>query len=475
MNIRANFQEVVPFLQESWSMGWPMILIMFFQFAIGLTDVWVAGYLGTEVLAAVGYVGQLYWTLTILANAITVGTVSMVSQAYGARSGTGVGSVVSHSLLIGLAISGVMTAAAGLYPEDVVRIAGMPAGIAKIGGDFIRIFCLVLIPSYVMVITGGVLRASGRVRKALVISGATALVNIVSSISLAFGVGPIPPFGYKGIALASAISVSMGMVLNLAHMFRGPDGIGLSNFRAPVPACIKNLLRLGIPTAIQQASWNVGTLVIYSIVGHLHGHGIVPLAAMTGGVRLEGIVFLPIFAMNMAAAVLTGNRLGAGNIQAARHGAKATAVLSLLVIALPTVTLFAFAGPISGLLTDDPAVSAEMTRYLRINMCGMPFFAIGVTLSGALQGAGDTVATMLVVIVAMWGLRIPSILAAVHWLKAGPAGIWCAMTFSIICLAAMMAKRFRSGAWSAASVDKNSKTMLWESCLGSARPGSDKP
>ena len=46
MNIRANFQEVVPFLQESWSMGWPMILIMFFQFAIGLTDVWVAGYWG---------------------------------------------------------------------------------------------------------------------------------------------------------------------------------------------------------------------------------------------------------------------------------------------------------------------------------------------------------------------------------------------------------------------------------------------
>src|SRR5208337_4962240 len=118
-------------LRESWSMGWPMILIMFFQFAIGLTDAWVAGYLGTEVLAAVGYVGQLYWTLTILANAITVGTVSMVSQAYGARSGEGVGSVVSHSLLIGLAISGVMTVAAGLFPEAVVRRAGMPAGIAK--------------------------------------------------------------------------------------------------------------------------------------------------------------------------------------------------------------------------------------------------------------------------------------------------------------------------------------------------------
>ena len=71
---RQALSEARPFLKDSWALGWPMILIMFFHFAIGITDVYVAGFLGSEVMAAVGYVGQLYWTLMILASGLTVGT-----------------------------------------------------------------------------------------------------------------------------------------------------------------------------------------------------------------------------------------------------------------------------------------------------------------------------------------------------------------------------------------------------------------
>ena len=80
-NLHDVLLDVRPFIREAWTLGWPMIMIMFFQFAIGITDVYVAGLLGTDVLAAVGYVGQLYWTLIILANAVTVGTVSMAFLA----------------------------------------------------------------------------------------------------------------------------------------------------------------------------------------------------------------------------------------------------------------------------------------------------------------------------------------------------------------------------------------------------------
>ncbi len=74
-------------------------------------------------------------------------------------------------------------------------------------------------------------------------------------------------------------------------------------------------------------------------------------------------------------------------------------------------------------------------------------------------------ATMRIVMIGMWGLRIPAILAAIHVLGSGPAGIWWAMALSIACLTVMMVHRFRSGVWTKASVDKDSKTMLWETCL----------
>ncbi|MEJ2716636.1 MAG: MATE family efflux transporter, partial [Deltaproteobacteria bacterium] len=200
ITLRFSFPEIRPLMKQSWGLGWPIVFIMFFHLAIGLTDVYVAGYLGTDVLAAVGYVSQVYWTLQILANGITVGTVSMVSQAYSAKAFDGVGNITSHSLFMALGIAGALTVAAGLYPGAIVRLTGMPSEIQSIAEAFVRIYSLVLIPSYVVFVTAGVLRSSDRVQIAMVTAFISAAANVVGDFVLAFGWGPIPALGYRGIA-----------------------------------------------------------------------------------------------------------------------------------------------------------------------------------------------------------------------------------------------------------------------------------
>ncbi|MBI5571450.1 MAG: MATE family efflux transporter [Desulfomonile tiedjei] len=467
--VKATYREIRQYLKDSWSMGWPMILMMFFQFAIGITDVYVAGYLGTRVMAAVGYVGQLYFTLLIMANGITVGTVSMVSQAYGAHSDEGVGNIASQSLLIGIVLSSVLTAFAQIFPGTIIRAAGMPAEIREIAEAFLRIFSLVLIPVYVMIITGGVLRSSGRVRVAVINSCIAASVNVVGDVVLAFGWGPIPALGYQGIAWASAFATTVGMVLNLSYMFSGSYRIRLAPLMPPMSRCMRNLIKLGLPSALQQIAWNAGTLVVYFLVGGLQHGEITALAAMTAGLRIEALIFLPIFAFNMASAVLTGNRIGARDVDGARSGAIVTAALSLSITLLPSLAVFVLAPWISTLLTDDSAVIAEMSRYLRINMIGMPFFAVGVALSGALQGAGDTLATMRIIFTGMWGVRIPLILFVTYVLGAHAAGVWWCLTTSLILMCGLLVLRFRGDYWTTASIDTQSNKLLWEACLGRAR------
>lgn len=448
-----------------------MIFIMFFHFAIGITDVYVAGYLGKEVLAAVGYVGQLYWTMMILANGVTVGTVSMVSQAQGAGSSEGVGTVTAHSLLMGTVVAGALTIPAAMNPEAIVRYSGMPQEIRDIAAVFVQVFALVLIPTYLMIISAGVLRASNRVKLAMVNSFIAALVNVIGDFALTFGWGPIPAMGFRGIAYASAISTTVGMTLNLICVLRGPARFGLAALLGPIPRCMKNLVKLGIPSAIQNTAWNAGTLVVYFLVGNLQAGEVTALAAMTGGLRVEAIIFLPIFAFNMAAAIMTGNRLGKGDVEGARFGAKTTALLCLVIILVPSGAIFALASTIASVLTDEPAVIAEMARYLRINMIAMPFMAVGVTLGGVLQGAGDTLGTMRNVFLGMWLIRIPMILSVMYVFTWGSVGIWWAMTASMIALCGLMIYRFSTGVWTTASVDKQSNTLLWEACLPRT-PGS---
>ena len=74
--------DVKGYLEESWAIGWPMVLIMLFNFIISLTDVYVAGRVGKEVQAAYGVVIQLYFIFFVVATALNVGAVSVISKLF---------------------------------------------------------------------------------------------------------------------------------------------------------------------------------------------------------------------------------------------------------------------------------------------------------------------------------------------------------------------------------------------------------
>jgi Na+-driven multidrug efflux pump len=70
----------------SWSIEWPMVMIMDFEFLISLTDVFIAGKLGKEYQAAVGFPMQIYFIFVVVANSLTTGVVSTVSRIFTSES-----------------------------------------------------------------------------------------------------------------------------------------------------------------------------------------------------------------------------------------------------------------------------------------------------------------------------------------------------------------------------------------------------
>jgi len=78
----CRMDDIACFVSRSWEVAWPMTLIMFFEFLISLTDVYVAGRISKEVQAAYGFVAQIYFISIVVANALTVGTVSAVSRLF---------------------------------------------------------------------------------------------------------------------------------------------------------------------------------------------------------------------------------------------------------------------------------------------------------------------------------------------------------------------------------------------------------
>jgi len=83
----------------SWNMSWPMIFIMFFEFIISLTDVFIAGKLGREYQAAVGFSMQVYFIFIVVANSLTTGVVSSVSKLFSSQNSKAVSDSVHTAIL----------------------------------------------------------------------------------------------------------------------------------------------------------------------------------------------------------------------------------------------------------------------------------------------------------------------------------------------------------------------------------------
>ena len=130
-----------------------------------------------------------------------------------------------------------------------------------------------------------------------------------------------------------------------------------------------------------------------------------------------------------------------------------TAGAGMILLGILALPIFIWAELFASILARTPEVLAETANYLRINMVAEPFLALGTILSGAITGAGDTRATMWIIVACMWGVRLPLAYILAITLDYGPTGVWVAMVISMMCYALFMSLRFRGGRWKHIRVD----------------------
>jgi len=430
-----------------WHMSWPMFIIMLLNFMVGIVDVYVAGLISPKVQAAVGYVSQLSFLTIIIANAISIGSLALVARAVGAGEYAKAVEVAKQSLMFGGIMAIALTVPGIVFYKEIVAIIGFPPEISEMAGNFLRIFAVALGSNYLLIISNALFRSCGEVKKPLLTMTVVSITNIALNFFLVFGSSMFPPLGYIGIAVASAIAVTVGTIINLTFF---KFGSWSSLYKPPwrlSAGIIGKMFSISWPAALLQIAWNAGSIVLYNILSRLGYASITALAAITSGFRIEGIIFLPAFALNMAASVLIGQNLGAGNPERAEKVGWKIGMTGVVLMSLMALVIFVLAERIASAFSGDPAVIAETVRYLRFNMVSEPFMALSVVLGGGLQGAGDTKGTMWVVGTAMWIIRLPLAYLLALVFGYGATGVWIAMIVSMYIQGILMARRFSSGKW----------------------------
>jgi putative MATE family efflux protein len=415
------------------------------QNAFNVVDMIFVGRLGPSAIAAVALCGllmEITWTLLI---GVTIGTTAMVARFYGAGDRRTAGLTAMQSLSLGLVVSVLLVLFVNLFGRNTLVALGAGDEFLRLAAGYLNIvfngsFTLIL-----FFLSSAIMRGTGDARTPMLIMAVSTLINVALDPLLIFGIWIFPAMGVRGAAASTVIAQGIGMIAGLRALATGRTHLRLEwrTYRLDFNL-IWRMLKLAVPGTLQGAVRSMGNLLLMRIVTSF---GVLVTAAYGIGLRLDLIVMMPGWALGAAAATLVGQNLGAGRPDRAERSAWiATGLYGLLLFAVGLV-FFVFAPKIIGAFNQTPGILEIGSEYLRIRVAGYLFLALGLVLASAMNGAGDTVATMIILFGALLGIQLPLAYLLPRLMGGNPMGIWLAITIATSVQGMVMVLWFRSGRW----------------------------
>ena len=405
---------------------------------------WV-GQLGQQAVAAVAVGGTILMLLFPALMGLSTGTVALVARAIGAGRRDEAAAAAGQSLTLAVAL-GLLTGLLGWYvSDDLFRLLGAAPDIVADGEAYLRINLLGSFSLFLFIIASAALQGAGDARTPMWLGLGANGLNIVLDPLLIYGWGPVPALGVRGAALASVIAETLAAIVAAGVLLGGRAAlqVGWAQCR-PRLTLAWRILRIGIPGSGQMLARSLMGAVLMRIVA---GCGTAAVAAYGTGLRFHMLILMPAFSLGGAAATLVGQNLGAGKPGRARLAAWLATGVDLVIMLLAIVLLAGFAPALIRAFNRDPEVVRIGAGYLRIVSPFYFFAAFGVIFGRALNGAGDSLAPMIITTLSLWGLQVPLALWLVRWWQPATSGIWWAIGLASAVNGLLMALWFETGRW----------------------------
>lgn len=381
-----------PILATLARLAAPGALLALFQTAVSIADTHFVGRLGTEALAGLALVFPLVMLLQMLsAGAMGGGVSSALARALGAGREDTAKSLVAHALVIALGGGLAFTALLLAFGDALYALLGGQGEALAQALAYSHVLFAGAAGVWLANTLASVLRGSGNTLAPAAALAAAALVHIPLSGALTLGWGPFPRLGIAGAALAYVAAFFFASVLMGAMVWRGGLQPGRAHWRLEWRV-FREILRVGAVSSLG-ALQTVLTVVI--LTGFVGSFGTAALAGYGVGVRLELLQIPLVFAIGQALVVMVGTNIGAGRgARAKRIAWTGTALAAAISLAIG-LTVAVFPGVWIRIFSDDPAVLATGSQYLRIVAPFYALFGAGMALYFASQGAGRMVLPVL--------------------------------------------------------------------------------
>ena len=417
----------------------PVLFGMVFQRIYNFADAYIVGYyLGDEALAAVSIAGTVMFLMMSINLGVTTGVSVIISQFYGA----GKQEEIRHSFVAGAVIevwAVILITVGGIFTtEPVLRLMQTSDELLLPASQYFKMIYAGCCGTMLYNFSAAVLRAVGNTVVPLIFLIVSSVLNIILDVAFVAWI----PLGVAGAALATVLAQLISGVLCIVYAYKILPFIRVKRGEwRPKPLLIKEILRYGIPAALQMSIISISDMTLQAVV---NTYGTAMIVAYGVCLKVEGVGWQIVEAIGSAVATFTGQNVGAGNIQRVKKGIRSAYLLNFIACGIYGILVFVFATQIMGVFTETEEAIRLGVEYMRIFSC---FFLAGGILGifqNFLRSAGDVLFTVLMgvsEVITRIGLALvlPSVV--------GYIGLWFVSPITWVAAALVGGIRYHSNTW----------------------------
>ena len=383
----------------------PMVLEMLMESIFALVDIAFVSRVSVNAVATIGLTESVITLIYAIAIGLSMAATAVVARRVGEKNLQGARESAVQVILLGITVAIITGIIGAIYSKEILGLMGGSIELIQEGHGYTRLMIGGNITILLLFLINAIFRGAGDASVAMWILVLSNGLNIILDPIFIFGWGPIPEYGVMGAAIATNIGRGTAVLFQLIILFYGWSKIkiGISD----IVIRFKVMMNIIKVSAGGIAQFLIGTSSWIFLMRIMSEFGSEVLAGYTIAIRVIMFSLMPSWGMSNAAATLVGQNLGANKPDRAEASVWKTGKYNAIFMFSISIIYLCFAEKIIMLFNTTPQVVEYGTLCLQIIAAGYVFYAYGMVLTQAFNGAGDTRTPTKINFLIFWVLQLP--------------------------------------------------------------------
>ena len=423
----------------------PMILEMVMESLFAIVDIFFVSRVSVNAVATIGLTESVIFIVFAIAIGLSMAATAMVARRTGENKPEEASEAAWQAILLASTFSIMISIGGFFFAKDILALMGASPEVVAEGYGYTKWMLGGNITIMLLFLINAVFRGAGDASLAMRTLWFANGINIILDPIMIFGIGSFEGFGVEGAAIATTIGRGSAVAYQLYNLFLKKNSIQIKAHQLkPNFELIGRLLKVSMGGMGQYLIGTASWLFLVRIVSMFGSEAI---AGYTIAMRIIMFSILPSWGFSNAGATLVGQNLGAGQPERAEKSVWICARYNMYFLLFLSVIFFILARPIVGLFNATGPVEEYAVQALHYITVGYIFFAYGMVISQAFNGAGDTQTPTIINFFAYWMFQLPLAYILAVTFEMGPGGAFLAVAISIVFTATTFVLAFRRGKW----------------------------